>query len=129
MAALIENGERQEAVKRYIEQVLHSDGIDDLDAWLAEWPVWPDCVELAEEVVRMNRAVERYQLPATLDVPAPVLVMTGTDGPNFLRESARGVHEVLPRSRLVEFDGVSHSGPGEASKRISAGAEAFLVNV
>ncbi|SFS65787.1 alpha/beta fold hydrolase [Halostagnicola kamekurae] len=126
MATLIEDGERREAVKRYIEQVLHPDGIDDLDAWLAEWPVWPDCVKLAEEVVRMNRAVEQYQLPAVLDVQAPVLVMTGTGGPDFLRESARGVHETLPHSRLVEFDSVSHSGPSEAPERISAEAEAFL---
>jgi pimeloyl-ACP methyl ester carboxylesterase len=126
MATLIEDGERKEAVKRYIEQVLHPDGIDDLDAWLADWPVWPDCVKLAEEVVRMNRAVEQYQLPATLDVTAPVLTMTGTNGPDFLRKSARGVHEALPHSRLVEFDGVSHSGPGEAPKRIAAEVDAFL---
>ncbi|WP_318569952.1 alpha/beta hydrolase [Salinigranum marinum] len=126
MAALVEDGERQEAVKRYVEQVLHPHGIDDLDAWLAEWPVWPDCVELAEEVVRMNRAVEQYQLPETLDVTAPVLVMTGTDGPDFLRESARGVHEALPHSRLVEFDGVSHGGPGEAPGRIASEIDAFL---
>ena len=128
MAALIDQGERQEAVKRYIEQVLHPDGIDDLDAWLAEWPVWPDCVELAEEVVRMNRAVEQYQLPAGLDVTAPVLIMTGTNGPDFLRESARGVHGALPCSRLVEFDGVSHSGPGEAPERITAEVNSFLCN-
>ena len=126
MTTLIEDGERQEAVKRYIEQVLHPDGVDDLDTWLADWPVWPGCVELAEEVVRMNRAVEQYQLPEVLDVAAPVLVMTGTDGPKFLRESARGVHDALPNSRLVEFDGVSHSGPGEAPKRIAAEVEAFL---
>jgi pimeloyl-ACP methyl ester carboxylesterase len=128
MATLIDEGERQEAVKRYIEQVLHPDGIDNLDAWLAEWPVWPDCVELAEEVVRMNRAVEQYQLPAGLDLKAPVLVMTGTNGPDFLRESARGVHEALPHSRLVEFDGVSHSGPGEAPERIAAEVDTFLRN-
>jgi pimeloyl-ACP methyl ester carboxylesterase len=129
MAARIENGERQEAVKRYIEQVLHPDGTDDMDAWLSEWPVWPDCVALAEEVVRMNRAVEQYQLPAVLDVTAPVLVMSGTNGPDFLRESARGVHEALPRSRLVEFDGVSHSGPGEAPAVISAEVDAFLRDI
>ena len=126
MATLIEDGERQEAVKRYIEQVLHPDGIDDLDAWLADWPVWPECVDLAEEVVRMNRAVEQYQLPDALDVPAPVLVMTGTNGPQFLRESARNVHDALPHSRLVEFAGVSHSGPGESPQRIAAEVEAFL---
>ena len=126
MDALIDAGDRRGAVKRYIEQVLHPDGIDDLDAWLAEWPVWPDCVELAEEVVRMNRAVEGYQLPSRLDVDAPVLVLTGTSGPAFLRESARAVHDALPQSRLVEFDGVSHSGPGEAPALVSAEVDAFL---
>jgi pimeloyl-ACP methyl ester carboxylesterase len=125
MATLIEDGERREAVKRYVEQVLHPAGIDDLDAWLAEWPVWPDCVDLAEEVVRMNRAVEGYELPDRLDVDAPVLVMSGTDGPDFLRESARAVHRSLPDSRFVEFDGVSHSGPGEAPSRVAAELAAF----
>lgn len=126
MDSLIEQGEPEEAVKRYIEQVIHPDGIDDLDAWLAEWPVWPECVELADKVVRMNRAVEQYSLPERLDVDAPVLVMSGTEGPDFLRESARAVHEALPRSRFVEFDGVSHSGPAEAPGRISAEVESFL---
>lgn len=126
MQTLIEAGERREAVKRYIEQVLHPDGVDDLDAWLAEWPVWPECVDLAEEVVRMNRAVERYRLPNSLDVAAPVLVLTGTDGPDFLRESTRAVHETVPQSRLVEFDGVSHGGPAEAPDLISAEVDAFL---
>jgi pimeloyl-ACP methyl ester carboxylesterase len=126
MDALLAEGNRREAVKRYVEQVLHPDGVDDLDAWLAEWPVWPDCVDLAEEVVRMNRAVERYRLPDRLDVDAPVLVLTGTDGPDFLRESARAVHGALPHSRLVEFDGVSHSGPGEAPERVAAEVDAFL---
>ncbi|WP_336337591.1 alpha/beta fold hydrolase [Haloarcula brevis] len=126
MASLVANGRREEAVKRYVEQVLHPDGIDDLDAWLAEWPVWPDCVALAEEVVRMNRSVERYRLPDRLDVDAPTLVLSGTDGPDFLRQSARSVHEALPHSRFVEFDGVSHSGPAEAPAVVAAEVEAFL---
>lgn len=127
MAALIEKDERREAVKRYIEQVLHPEGVDDLDAWLAAWPVWPECVDLAEEVVRMNRAVEQYRLPDQLDVAAPVLVLTGTDGPDFLRDSARAVHEALSHSRLVAFDGISHSGPSEAPKLIASEIESFLL--
>ena len=126
MQELIDDGEREEAVKLYVEQVLHPDGIDDLDAWLAEWPVWPDCVDLAEEVVRMNRAVEAYELPDRLDVDVPVLVMSGTAGPDFLRQSARDVHDALPQSRFVEFDGISHNGPAEAPTVISAEVEAFL---
>jgi len=126
MAGLIDAGERREAVKRYVELVLHPDGVDDLDSWLDAWPPWPDCVDLAEEVLRMNRAVEHYRLPDGLDVDAPVLVLTGTGGPEFLRESARDVHEALPHSRLVEFDGVGHGGPNEAPSLVAAEVAAFL---
>ncbi|UVE51058.1 alpha/beta hydrolase [Haloferax larsenii] len=126
MAELVEAGRPEEAIKRYIEMVLHPGGIDDLDAWLDDWPVWPQCVGLVEEVIRMNRAVEQYRLPDRLDVDAPVLVLSGTGGPDFLRESARNVHEVLPRSRLVEFDGVSHSGPSERPERVVAAVDSFL---
>lgn len=126
MQTLIEAGERREAVKRYIEHVLHPDGTADLESWLAEWPIWPECVALAEKVVRMNRAVEQYRLPPELEVTAPVLVLTGTDGPDFLRESARAIHEAVPHSRFVEFDGVSHGGPAEAPELISEEVDAFL---
>jgi len=126
MGARLDDGDREGAMKLYVEQVLHPDGVADLDAWLAEWPVWPDCVDLVEEVVRMNHAVERYELPEALDVGVPVLVLTGTEGPQFLRDSARAAHDALPRSRLVEFDGVGHSGPAEAPERISDEIRAFL---
>jgi pimeloyl-ACP methyl ester carboxylesterase len=126
MAASIEAGERAKAVKEYIEQVLHPEGITDIDDWLAEWPVWPDCVELAEEVVRMNRAVEQYQIPDTIPVDAPVQIMTGTAGPQFLRESGRLIHRALEQSRFVEFDGVSHSGPSEAPQLIASEVQTFL---
>lgn len=74
----------------------------------------------------MNRAVERYELPERLNVEAPTLVLSGTDGPDFLRESARNVHDALPHSRYVEFDGVSHSGPSEAPELVAAEVENFL---
>ena len=74
----------------------------------------------------MNRAVERYELPDRLDVAVPVLVLTGTEGPDFLRDSARAVHEALPNSRLVDFDGVSHSGPSEAPRRTVEELNSFL---
>jgi len=126
MQTLIDAGKRREAVKCYIEDVLHPDGIDDLNVWLAEWPVWPECVQLAEEVVRMNQAVELYHLPNRLDVSVPVPVLTGTSGPDSLRESARDIHKAILHSRLVEFDGVSHSGPAEAPKRTSLEIDSFL---
>ncbi|OVE85497.1 alpha/beta fold hydrolase [Natronolimnobius baerhuensis] len=126
MQTRIEAGKPGEAIKQYIELVLHPGGIDDLDAWLSDWPVWPDCIDLADEVLRMNRAVERYQLPPSLDVTAPVLTLTGTNGPDFLRKSARDTHVALSQSRLVEFDSVSHAGPAEAPDVLSSEIETFL---
>ncbi|QPV61532.1 alpha/beta hydrolase [Halosimplex litoreum] len=126
MQERLDDGDREGAMKLYVEQVVCAGAVDDLDAWLAEWPVWPDCVDLLEEVIRMNRAVERYELPERLAVDAPALVLTGTDGPEFLRESARAVHDALPSSRFVEFDGVSHSGPSEAPARTTDEMRAFL---
>ncbi|QLH79689.1 alpha/beta hydrolase [Halosimplex rubrum] len=126
MATRLDDGDREGAMKLYVEQVVLAGEAEDLDAWLAEWPIWPDCVGLVEEVIRMNYAVERYDLPERLGVDAPTLVLSGTDGPKFLRESARAVHDALPSSRFVEFDGVSHSGPSEAPHRTVAEMCAFL---
>ena len=126
MQARLDDGDREGAMKLYVEQVIHAGEVEDLDAWLAEWPVWPGCVELVEEVIRMNYAVERYDLPETLDVDLPALVLTGTEGPEFLRESARAVDDALPNSRLVDFEGVSHSGPAAAPERVTGELDAFV---
>ena len=126
MQARLDDGDREGAMKLYVEQVVLVGEVDDLDAWLAEWPVWPDCVALLEEVIRMNYAVERYELPDRLAVDVPTLVLAGTDGPDFLRESARNVHDAHPSSQFVEFDGVSHSGPSEAPARTADELRAFL---
>lgn len=126
MQARLDDGDREGSMKLYVEQVVCAGEVDDLDAWLAEWPVWPDCVDLLEEVIRMNYAVERYTLPDRLDVDVPALVLTGTEGPEFLRDSARNVHEALPHSRLVDFDGVGHAGPSEAPGRVADEVRAFL---
>ncbi|MFC7141467.1 alpha/beta fold hydrolase [Halosimplex aquaticum] len=126
MQERLDADDRAGSMKLYVDQVVCAGEVDDLDAWLAEWPVWPDCVDLVEEVIRMNRVVERYALPDRLDVEVPVLVLTGTEGPEFLRESARNVHEALPKGHLVDFDGVSHSGPAEAPGRTADEVRAFL---
>lgn len=128
MEALLADGEREAAVRLHLREVMFGGDEDaDLDAWLGEWPLWPQYVEWAEQTLRMDRAVERYELPNRLDVSAPGLVLTGTDGPSHLRDSARAVADALPDGRLVEFDGVSHAGPVEAPERVTAAVREFLV--
>lgn len=126
MQARIDDGRRREAMRFYVSEVMHGGEIDDLDGWLAEWPPWPDIVALTENVARINRAIEQYRLPDTLDVDAPVLLLTGTAGPPHLRDSIRAVDAALPDSRVVEFDGVGHGGPTEAPSRVIATVRDFI---
>ena len=126
MRARIDDGRRREAMRYYVREVMHGGDIDDLDAWLEAWPPWPDIVALTENVARINRAIENYRLPDSLDVDAPALVLTGTEGPPHLRDGVRAVHESLPESRLVEFEGVGHGGPTEAPDRVTAEVRRFV---
>jgi pimeloyl-ACP methyl ester carboxylesterase len=52
--------------------------------------------------------------------------LTGSEGPQHLRDSVRAVDEALTDSRLVEFDGVGHNGPVAAADRVTATVREFL---
>lgn len=126
MQARIDDGERRQAMKFYIREVMHGGDIADLDEWLAEWPPWPDIVALTENIARINRAIEQYRLPESLEIDAPVLLLTGTEGPPHLRDGIRAVDEALSDSQFVEFEGVGHGGPTEAPDRVTAEVRAFI---
>ncbi|WP_049971289.1 alpha/beta fold hydrolase [Haladaptatus cibarius] len=126
MQSQLNDGRRRDAMKIHLREVIHGGKCENIDQWLQEWPAWPACVEHVENTVRMDRAVERYSLPATPDVDSPALMLTGTDGPAHLRDSVRVVNEALPNSRLVEFEGVSHFGPTEAPDRVTAAVRDFI---
>ncbi|KDE59782.1 hydrolase [Halostagnicola sp. A56] len=126
MQAQLENGNRREAMKLHFEEVIHGGEIDDIDGWLEEWPAWPEYVEHVENAARMDRALEDHRLPETLDADAPALLLTGNEGPSHLRESVRAVHDALPESRLLEFDGIGHLGPTETPERIATEVRRFL---
>ncbi|MFH5798958.1 alpha/beta fold hydrolase [Haladaptatus sp. CMAA 1911] len=126
MQEQLDDGAPHEAMKLHLREVLHDREPPDFDGWLEAWPPWPACVEHVENTVRMDRALEKHRLPDTLDVDAPALLLSGTDGPSHLRDSVRAVHDAIPDSRLVEFDGLGHSGPTEAPKRVVAEVRDFL---
>lgn len=126
MQERIDNGERRQAMKFYIRTVMHGGDIDDLDGWLAEWPPWPDIVALTENIARINRAIEQYRLPDSLDIDASALLLTGTEGPPHLRDGIRAVDEALSDSQFVEFEGVSHGGPTEAPARVTSEVRGFI---
>jgi len=126
MRARINDGNRRQAMKFYIREVMHGGDIEDLDGWLAEWPPWPDIVGLTENIARINRAIEQYHLPDSLEIDAPVLLLTGTEGPPHLQDGIRAVNEALSDSQFAEFEGVGHGGPTEAPDRVIAEVRTFI---
>ncbi|WP_440991856.1 alpha/beta fold hydrolase [Haloarchaeobius baliensis] len=128
MQERLDAGDREGAMRLHVREVIHGGELDGaaLDAWLADWPVWPEYVAFVENSVRMNRALENYELPETVDVGAPTLLLTGTEAPSHLRDGVRAAHESLVDSRLVEFDGLSHMGPSEDPARVVEAVRSFL---
>lgn len=126
MAAKLDEGKRREAMKLHFREVIHGGEITNYEEWLEGWPPWPACVEHVENTLRMDRAIEQHTFPDTLDVDAPALLLTGTDGPSHLRDSVRAVHDALPDSWLTEFESLSHIGPAEAPDRVTTEVKEFL---
>ncbi|WP_226022363.1 alpha/beta fold hydrolase [Halomicrobium salinisoli] len=131
MEAALDAGDPERAARLHLREVLHGGEIGDaaFEAWLDDWPLWPEYVRFADDLYRMDRAIERYELPDELGVDAPALLLTGTEGPAHLRESVRAVQEALPDGRLVEFEGVGHAGPAEAPERVASAVGEFLADV
>ena len=44
-------------------------------------------------------------------IEKPILLLSGTKSPAFLRQSIRKLKGVLPQTQHIEFDGLGHSGP------------------
>lgn len=126
MQARIDDGDRREAMKYYIREVMHGGDIEDLDGWLDEWPPWPEIVALTENIVRINRVIEQYHLPDSLEIDISTLLLTGAEGPPHLKDGVRAVHEALPNSRLFEFEDIGHGGPTEAPDRVTTQVRAFI---
>ncbi|MFC7073778.1 alpha/beta fold hydrolase [Halovenus rubra] len=92
-------------------------------------PIWPEEVqfELAETVVRENKAVETYELPADPGIAARTLLLTGERGPTHLREAVQTLADRLAKSELVEFEDIGHVGTQSAPGQIAAAVRSFCL--
>ena len=73
------------------------------------------------DVEEMNGRIETLK-----DITVPVLLMSGTASPPFLRQSVRTLLGVIPNARHVVFDALGHDGPwnngdpGQVGKTLGA---------
>jgi pimeloyl-ACP methyl ester carboxylesterase len=126
MQTHLKDGDRREAMKFYVREVMHGGEIENLDAWLRNWPPWPDIAELAENIVRINHAIEQYRLPDSITVDAPTLLLTGTEGPPHLKDGIRALYDAMDEGQILEFDGLGHGGPSEAPEQVLPEIQEFL---
>jgi len=62
-------------------------------------------------------------------IDCPVLLLSGTASPAFLRGAIRTLNEILPDARHIEFDGLGHDGPWNSGRPAVVGAalRAFFI--
>lgn len=119
MEKLLEASEQRRAVKLYFQEAAGAENIE-------HWPIWPDCVALAETIIRENRAVEQYRLDADINISAPTLLLMGEEGPEHLRDGVQALHDTLADSRLVELNGVGHGGVSSAPDQVASEVQSFI---
>ncbi|PZE73900.1 alpha/beta fold hydrolase [Curtobacterium sp. MCBD17_019] len=77
------------------------------------------------DVAQVDGRLDEY-----VTVRKPVLVVSGTASPAFLRAAARRLATVLPDAQHVELDGLGHDGPWNhgAPEQVAAAVAAFLAS-
>lgn len=118
MEPLLEEGKREAAVKLFFKEATGADNIE-------HWPIWPECVELAETIVREGYVVGDFD-PADVEVAVPALLLTGDRSPGYLQDGVDILKEEIANNRVVEIEGAGHAGVVTAPGDVAAAVREFL---
>lgn len=115
---ILEEGDRERAVKTFFQVATGADNVE-------HWPIWPECTELAETIIREGRVVESFD-PAECSVTVPTLLLTGERSPGYLGDGIDHLHELIADSRVVEIEGAGHAGVATAPSAVGGAVRGFL---
>lgn len=113
----IESGDRESAARYFFEEATGATGVE-------QWPIWPDCVALAETMARECRIVEAFD-PSGSELSVPTLLFRGTHSPAYLRAGIGVLEDLLEDTRVVDID-AGHAGVAVAPEQVSAAFDEFL---
>lgn len=118
MEELIDAGEQRQAIKLYLREAANIDNVKDqpLESF----------IDLADVIIRQNRAIEQYHLNDNLDISVPTLLLMSETGPEHLRDGVRTLHETLSNSQLIELDNLSHIGVLSNPERVASEIRSFM---
>jgi pimeloyl-ACP methyl ester carboxylesterase len=69
---------------------------------------------------------EPWTAAALRSLDIPCLLMTGSRSTAAARRALRLLRETLPRTQVIEFEGLGHLGPITHPERVGDAVEAFL---
>lgn len=91
----------------------------------SQWPI-AERAPLAETVVRESAVVGSYELPDSLAVDAPTLLLAGSESPAYLQDGIRAIDDAIAAASLVELTGVGHVGIWRDPEKVGAAVRSFL---
>ena len=108
MEALIETGEREQALLLFLRDVVDMPQME-LDAFRSA-PNWPARVEAVHTVVREERARKAYEFDAAKfeALTTPTLLLVGSETAPVWKEGTEALNDALPNSRSVILEGQAH---------------------
>ena len=115
--SLLRDGERAAAVRLFFEEATGAETIE-------AWPIWPECVALAETIAREAAFVESFEL-GDPEITSPTLLLRGEYSESYLRAGIDILAERLPETQTVEIP-AGHAGVATAPREVAAAIRGLL---
>ncbi|WP_226008247.1 alpha/beta fold hydrolase [Natrinema salinisoli] len=108
MERLLDDGENEQVLVLFLEEIAQSTP-EEIEAQRSA-PDWQDLVDAAHVWPRSLSAIGEYEFDAArfADMTAQTLLLTGSESPQVLKDATAPIHDALPNSRIVTFDGHAH---------------------
>ncbi|WP_224450091.1 alpha/beta fold hydrolase [Haloprofundus salilacus] len=106
--ALFDDGDREGALTLFLREVA-GESRTEIESLKAS-PEWEVAIEAAHTVPREVRAVDAYRFDPDrfAEFTVPTLLLSGGDGPLFMKQATALVDKVVPNTRIVTLPGVGH---------------------
>lgn len=123
--ALLDAGDREGALVMFFREVVLMPE-DEVSA-LRDEPAWPSRLQAAHTIPREFADGDYILDPARFrNLTIPILLMTGSESPPYLRRATRVVHAALPHSRIAAMPGQQHAAMQTAPEMFVRRVTAFL---
>jgi len=123
---LLEEGENEEALLLFFREIAGLTPAE-IDVFRTD-PGWQDRVDGAHTLPREEQAIAEYEFrPARFaGMTTPTLLLSGGESPRVFRDATAAVHDALPNSRIVTFEGHHHVAMQTAPERFVEEVLAFV---